>query len=125
MHENLILVVEDDDGIRESVVDILEGEGFKVIAVKNGREALDTLEQGIKPCWVLLDQFMPKMNGTECLKKIRENQNFQDLQITMLSAGANIQKEAKQFNVDFVKKPITIDHLISTAEKFCKHNHFS
>lgn len=123
MHENLILVVEDDDGIRESVVDILEGEGFKVIAVKNGCEALDTLERGIKPCWVLLDQFMPKMNGTECLKKIRENRDFQDLQITMLSAGANIQKETKQFNVDFVKKPITIDNLISTAEKFCRNCH--
>lgn len=120
MCENLILVVEDDEGIRESVVDILEGEGFKVLAVKNGREALDTLESGIKPCWVLLDQFMPKMNGTECLIKIRENQDFQDLQITMLSAGANIQKEAMRFNVDFVKKPITIDKLISTAEKFCR-----
>lgn len=55
MPHDFILVVEDDPSIRESVVEYLEDAAYPVRAVTNGREALDVLRTGGRPCLVLLD----------------------------------------------------------------------
>jgi CheY-like chemotaxis protein len=68
----LVLVVEDDDGIREAIVDLLADEGFEAVGASNGLEALNFLaECQRKPSLILLDLMMPVLDGwTFC--KVRQ-----------------------------------------------------
>lgn len=60
-----ILIIEDDDDIRELCRDILETEGFSVETCINGQEALSSLDNYPDPCLIFLDMLMPIMSGTE------------------------------------------------------------
>jgi CheY-like chemotaxis protein len=60
-----ILVVEDDFSIRETLVEVLELVDYKVVTASNGKEGIEKLQQGLKPCLVLLDMMMPVMGGRE------------------------------------------------------------
>jgi CheY-like chemotaxis protein len=64
-----ILVVDDDEGLRELYKEILIDEGYEVLTAKNGKEALQRLEKE-KPDLIVLDIVMPKMDGMEALGRI-------------------------------------------------------
>ena len=64
-----VLVVDDDEGLRDLYEEELEGEGYEVVTAENGREALQKLEEE-KPDLVVLDVVMPKMDGMEALGRI-------------------------------------------------------
>src|SRR5436190_20649462 len=58
----IILVVDDDDDVRDVLRDVLEDEGYKVCTAANGRDALDRLK-ALVPCLIVLDLMMPIMDG--------------------------------------------------------------
>src|ERR1700739_2929603 len=60
-----ILLIEDDDDIRESLADILKLRNYQVVAVANGRDALDWLALGENPCLIILDLMLPVISGWE------------------------------------------------------------
>lgn len=60
-----ILVVDDDPEMRDGLRAVLHREGFAVETAANGREALDQLEAGLRPCVIVMDLMMPVMNGVE------------------------------------------------------------
>ena len=64
-----ILVVDDDEGLRDLYKDVLVDEGYEVLTAKNGKEALQKLERE-KPDLIVLDIVMPKMDGMEALGRI-------------------------------------------------------
>ena len=64
-----ILVVDDDPDIRDSLREVLEDEGYGTSCVANGREALDFLRSGKRPCVILLDLMMPVMDGWQFLEE--------------------------------------------------------
>jgi DNA-binding response OmpR family regulator len=64
-----VLLVDDDEGLRELYREELEDEGYEVLTAKNGKEALQKLEKG-KPDLIVLDIVMPKMDGMEALGRI-------------------------------------------------------
>jgi DNA-binding response OmpR family regulator len=64
-----ILLVDDDDGLRDLYEEELQGEGYEVVTAKNGKEALQKLERE-NPDLVVLDIVMPKMDGIEALGRI-------------------------------------------------------
>src|SRR5690606_31199014 len=70
--ERTILVVEDDPEILESLCDVLELEGYQVVAASNGQQALEQLRRMSRPCLVLLDLMLPVMDGKELLATIRQ-----------------------------------------------------
>ncbi|MEO5970088.1 MAG: response regulator [Bdellovibrionia bacterium] len=63
-----ILVVEDEESIRENFQLLLELEGYSVFTASNGKESLRILKTIEKPCLILLDLLMPVMNGMEFLE---------------------------------------------------------
>ena len=65
-----ILMIEDDEDIREGVRILLEGEGYEVLEAKNGREGLQLLAEG--PDLVILDIMMPGMSGLKTCEEIRK-----------------------------------------------------
>ena len=68
-----ILICEDDDGIRELLVDAVQGEGFEVFAVSNGGEALERLRHGPGRYLLLLDLMMPGISGYDILEQMNDD----------------------------------------------------
>ena len=60
-----ILLVDDNEDIREGLRTILEAEGFTIEVVRDGRDALNKLLGGLRPCMILFDLMSPTMNGVE------------------------------------------------------------
>lgn len=115
-----VLIVEDDPMV--AMINsqfIAKTDGFEVAGMcRNGQEALDFLLQNSVDL-VLLDVFMPVMNGTETLKKIRENKI--DVEVIMVTAAndtATIEETMHLGVHDFLIKPFTFDRFCTSLEKF-------
>ena len=112
-----ILVVEDDEDMRENLRRILVGAGYEVSLAEDGVEAIALL--GGQPCHlVLTDLVMPGMNGLELLKKIR--QQDQNLPVVFLSAfgdRATFAKATELGAVDFVTKPFRSSSILGVIQR--------
>lgn len=113
-----ILVVEDDDDIRNVMVDVLEAEGYHAESATNGQEALDLLHKIAKPCLVLLDMMMPIMNGREFLDKVMKDSVLAPIPVLIVSAVAD--KADTKGAIGFLKKPIDLDVVLKMVDEYCK-----
>lgn len=112
-----ILVVEDDDDIRNAMIDVLESEGYHAEAATNGKEALDLLHKITKPCLVLLDMMMPIMNGREFLDEVMEDSYLAPIPVLIVSAVAD--KSDTKGAVGFLKKPVDLDVVLKIVDEYC------
>ena len=115
---NTILVVEDDDDIRNAIVDLLETEGYITESAINGKDALDKLSQIDRPCLVLLDMMMPIMNGRQFLDTVMKDSRLAPIPILIVSAVAD--KTNTEGSVGFLKKPIDIDVVLNVVSQYCQ-----
>ena len=125
-----ILVVDDDMNIREVISEYLIDSGYNVVQCKNGLEALEIVNSNKELELIILDVMMPKMDGIECLNKIRQNNN---IPIIMLTAKTLEEDKLIGFEAgadDYVVKPFSPKELIArvkavlTRDKL-KHNIFT
>jgi CheY-like chemotaxis protein len=114
----VVLVVDDEEAIREAVRDILELVEIQSILAANGREAIDLFiehRQRIKA--ILLDLRMPVMSGTETYEKLRELDG--DIRI-ILSSGYDEKVSTLNFDADsalkFLRKPYALDALLACVQ---------
>jgi CheY-like chemotaxis protein len=116
-----ILVVDDDDHIRSMVVELLEDEGYAVQSVVDGLEALDWLRaQPQRPCVILLDLMMPRMDGWAFRRAQREDPALAPIPVVTMSAHANLAATAAPLEpAGIVAKPIDIPHLLAMIAAFC------
>lgn len=105
-----ILVVEDDEGIGEMLVETLTDEGYQTARVKHGQAALDYLQRApTLPCLILLDLMMPVMTGQEFRFVQQQHPVWRHIPVVVLSAmGSRLQaQELAQLNaLDYIPKPI-------------------
>ena len=80
-----ILIVEDDETTREMLKKSLASNDFKVRIAKNGKEGLEKVKES-KPGLVLLDLMMPEMDGFEFAEKLRENKDWLDIPVVVITA---------------------------------------
>lgn len=80
-----ILLVDDDMTLREMYAERLKAEGFQVVAAKDGEEALQ-IATDTHPNIILLDIMMPKINGLDVLKKLKEQAETKDIPVIVLTA---------------------------------------
>jgi CheY-like chemotaxis protein len=112
-----VLVVEDDPGIRESVCQILEDEGFPTVGVCNGKEALATLRSMTPlPRLILLDLMMPIMNGWEFYELISRDKSVSFIPVVVMSAQ---DTDAYSGSLRLLRKPLALDQLLSTVNEIC------
>ena len=112
-----IIVVEDDDTIRDLYVEILTEEGYEAIPACNGREAIEILKNSTLPALMLTDFLMPDMNGAEMIDRLmRENRlNFP---VLMVSATLSAIKVNGQ-EIDVLRKPMNVEELLHRVHKHC------
>ena len=112
-----ILIVEDNQPIRDTLRMMLEMEGYAVTTASNGREALDKLKEIERPCLILLDLMMPAMNGWEFLEAQRADIHIATIPVLVTSAG--IEKDSISSIAGFLKKPLEMDTLLAFVKRFC------
>ncbi len=112
-----ILLVDDEPDIVEFLKYNLEQQNFEVIVGHNGEEALQKLVE--KPDLILLDIMMPKLDGFETCKRIREKKEFENVPIVFLTAKAGEIDEIKGLELgasDYIQKPISPNKLIARVK---------
>jgi len=112
-----VLVVDDQEVIRDTLQTALDDEGFTVECAANGKEALDILERW-DPCVILLDLMMPVMDGWAFCEEQRRSGDRTP--VVLLSAAGGLDEQAKILcAAGFIAKPFDIDHVISAIEGVC------
>ncbi len=112
-----ILLVDDEPDIVEFLKYNLELQNFEVIVGYNGEEAIQKLSE--KPDLIVLDIMMPKLDGFETCKRIRENKDFANVPIVFLTAKAGEIDEIKGLELgasDYIQKPISPNKLIARVK---------
>ena len=115
-----ILVIEDEKDIRDSIAQLLSMEGYSVRTATNGKEGLEALRQLPTPHLVLLDLMMPIKNGYEYNLEHRQDAAYSTVPIVVMSADGHLeQKKAKLDAQAYLTKPLDIDNLLETIQRFC------
>ena len=105
-----ILVVEDEPTLRETIVDALEADGFRVIAAADGREAL-TQFRGERPDLVLLDLMLPELSGIEVTRIIRAESGVPIVMLTAKDSELDKVVGLELGADDYVTKPFSLREL--------------
>ena len=118
-----VLVADDEPGIRQSLTGVLEDDGFYTEAVESGESALETLSRAPFDL-VLLDIWLPGMDGLETLARIREMPVELRPAVVMISGHGNIETAVKATKLgafDFLEKPLTIQKVVVVAKNAIQH----
>jgi len=117
MSEATILVIDDEEGIRDTLQGILEDEDYRVITASSSEEGLELIRRE-GPDLIILDIWLPNMDGIEALSIIRDV--VPDVPVIMISGHANIEvavKATKLGAYDFLEKPLSLDRILITVER--------
>lgn len=115
----LVLVVDDDRDICETLQMILEVHGYPVVAAANGKEALALLRSGTRPCLVLLDMMMPVMNGPAFCAEQAGDPTIAAIPVVILSGDGRAEEKARALGLTGLRKPVDIDDLLAVVGRFC------
>jgi len=122
MPKKTVLIVDDEDGIRESLTGIFEDEGYEVFASPSAEEALASLKER-SPDIIFLDVWLPEMDGLEALSRIREMER--GIPIVIISGHGNIELAVKATHLgayDFLEKPLSLDKVLLVAQRAIERN---
>jgi CheY-like chemotaxis protein len=121
MKRQRILVVEDDQDIRSTLVELLQDEGYAVEAVRDGQSALEAVGT-LHPSAILLDLMMPVMDGWAFLSACRGDARCRDIPIVVISAAYNLHRHVKQLTDQGVRaiisKPFDLQTLLTTVQRY-------
>jgi UDP-3-O-[3-hydroxymyristoyl] N-acetylglucosamine deacetylase len=115
-----ILIIDDEKDIVESLSSILEDEGFLVIKAEDGKKGIAAYERE-NPDLVILDVWMPEMDGIEVLKKIKKIRR--DAKVVVISGHGNIStavEAVKRGASDFLEKPLSIEKVLEVIGRCLK-----
>jgi DNA-binding response OmpR family regulator len=113
-----VAVIEDDEAIRDLVVETLADEGYRVIGIPRGGEALATVLT-TRPRLVLLDRHLGDRDGAAVLAELKRHQGLDHIPVVLMSASATVHTEAAELRADGVlAKPFQIDALIACVAAF-------
>jgi two-component system response regulator AtoC len=121
------LVVDDEINLRESLVELIAGEGFRVAQAGDGEEAVELLRGVEEPDVVFLDLRMPKMDGLAVLRVIQE-EKLTNAPVIVISAFGDSSKmiEAMRLGAyDYITKPLDLDEIVATLHRAAEQRRLS
>jgi two-component system nitrogen regulation response regulator NtrX len=116
MNRNAVLIVDDEKGVQTSIRGILEDAGFESRAVSSGEDALELLSKEKFPV-VLLDIWLPGMDGLQALVKIR--QSYSNVVVIMISGHGSIETAVRSTKLgafDFIEKPLSLEKTLQVVK---------
>lgn len=117
-HKGTILVVDDTATNLRIVFDWLNAEGYRVLTMPSGVQALEKLDQ-IEPDLILMDLMMPEMDGFETTARIKSQPDFEDIPVIVMTALTDVSSKVTAFDsgaVDYVTKPLERRELIARVK---------
>jgi CheY-like chemotaxis protein len=113
-----VLLVEDDAGIREALADLLGLLGASVVVAEDGEDAWARLhDRGLYPTLVLLDLFLPRLDGIALLGRIRADARLRSLTVVTMSAAV---KDPPPTADAHLEKPFEFDRLVDVVRTHCR-----
>ena len=120
--KEVVLVVEDDDLIRDSLLDVLRDHGYDAHGARDGQEALDKLAElhDSLPCLIVLDLMMPGMDGREFRRRQLADPVLAKIPIIVISAFRDLDSIAKELApVGYFKKPLKLSDFLQIIRNYC------
>ena len=116
-----VLVVEDEVAVREVIIEALADEGFAAVAARDGAEAVDRLQRGDRPCVIVLDLMMPRMNGWEFAAWLAERDDeLASIPFVVVTAhGVGHETEALGRAAAVLPKPLRLGDLVDAVGQHC------
>jgi CheY-like chemotaxis protein len=116
-----LLFIEDDDATRRSLAEALQGDGYEVVTAANGREALQFLQNGLRPSAILLDVMMPVMDGWDFRHVQLSDPSLREIPVLLVTAsGFSLETIRQQFgDVELIRKPIRYAVLQEALRRAC------
>jgi CheY-like chemotaxis protein len=116
-----LLVVDDDAGITRALSNLLEDEGYRVIAAENGKRGMELVDAGLRPSAIILDLMMPVMDGWDFRAEQLKSPAIRETPVIVLTAtGFSRTTIRDQFGrVECLMKPPSTDHLLDTLRRVC------
>lgn len=109
---NSVLVVDDEEDVREALAALIERWGYEVVTAGSGRDALRTLRSGTPPRLVLLDLTMPEVNGWNVRAEMLADPELARIPVVLLSGVADAPLQSKVLQTeDLLTKPIDVEKL--------------
>jgi CheY-like chemotaxis protein len=117
-----VLVVDDSADLRESVVELLRQAGYPVLGLSGAEAAATLLEQGVRPCLILLDLNMPgDKGGMWFLERVRDQPLLYDGHIIVFTATASATLPAVE-RCELLRKPAPVDELLDAVSRHCRRD---
>jgi two-component system alkaline phosphatase synthesis response regulator PhoP len=114
-----ILVVDDEKALISLVALHMRTAGYEVLMAHDGWSAIDICKRD-KPDLVILDLMLPKLNGWEVCRRLRQDQETKDVAVVMLSARGEVEDKLRGFDVgadDYVTKPFSPRELVARVKR--------
>jgi len=111
-----ILVVEDDQDVRDAFVQVLQCDGYEAVPASDGEEALTQLQAGLDPCLIVLDLMMPGMDGFQFMNEKRKDLKLSPIPVIISSGIYDAKQNAARLGAeDYFQKPIDRDRLLNVV----------
>ncbi len=113
-----VLVIDDDEGIRTALAEVLELFGYQVAVAADGQEGVELLRLGLEPSAIVLDLMMPRMDGWAFLSRLRQDPKFQGVPVVVASAVAYDRPEGADV---WLQKPFDVGQLDREVARLTAH----
>jgi CheY-like chemotaxis protein len=111
-----VMIIDDDDAIREALEDVLSDEGYEVVGVSDGQQALDYLHGEKRPHAILVDLWMPVMDGWKFLDALLEDPRLCRIPLVVLTAARD--QRARDLRVaEVLTKPVQLQQVLGALER--------
>lgn len=114
-----VLVVDDDEDLREALAEALRSAGMQVDQAADGKEALERMMSGEMPDVILLDMHMPTVDGAQLLDRLRLTPGGHKARVILLTADTSARMMRFASEAKLLQKPIDLDELEAAVKDAC------
>jgi adenylate cyclase len=118
-HTHRVLVVDDDQWMRDAMVETLAAAGCEVVGAYNGTEGLRRLDTEAHPCVIFLDLRMPEMDGRQFMDELHRRPALAPVPVVVITGYGTAQEAQALGAVDWLKKPFMFDRLPDLVARHC------
>jgi CheY-like chemotaxis protein len=113
-----VLIVDDDEGMVETMALVLGDQGYDAVVARDGQDALRRLLQGLRPAVIFLDFMMPRMDGRQFRSELVRHPELAAIPIVVISADGSLESKAAEVGAAaWLRKPFKLTSLLETASR--------